>query len=74
MNATDINISKDRVAVSLESGKVAQFVVWDLEEKQHEDLRTQLTTAFGICKSFDDIVKHLKINGFDADLEDIYDE
>lgn len=69
----NISINENRVAVELESGKIAQFVIWDLEKSQHEDLKNQLQTAFSICSNFDDIQKHLKINGYDAQLEDIYE-
>lgn len=72
MTLSNISISNDRVAVELIDGKTAQFVVWDLESNQHEDLKSQLKTAFNICSDFDEIEKHLKINGFDASLEDIY--
>lgn len=72
METLNINISNNRVAVELPTGKTAQFVVWDLKEDQHEDLETQIHTAFAIGRDFKDIEKHLKINGYDAALEDIY--
>ncbi len=72
MKTLEISISKNRVAVELESGKTAQFVVWDLEESKHEELKQQLDVAFNICSNFDEITKHLNINGFEAELEDIY--
>lgn len=72
MTLSDISISKDRVAVELTNSQTAQFVIWDLESNQHEDLKLQLRAAFEICSSFDEIEKQLKINGFDASLEDIY--
>lgn len=68
-----ISISENRAAVTLSSGKTAQFVIWDLQESQHEDLKKQIQTAFAICSNFEDIEKHLKINGYDATLEDIYE-
>lgn len=68
----EISISKNRVAVELPNGETAQFVVWDLEHSQHEKLTDQIKTGFAICKSLDDVEKHLKINGFDAVLEDIH--
>jgi len=68
----NITISHNRAAVEF-NGKTIQFAVWDLEETQHEDLRKQLSTAFAICDTFDEIEKHLKLNGFDASLEDIYE-
>lgn len=72
MKTYDFSISGDRVAVDLNNGKTVQFVVWDLEEFQHENLKTQLTTALNICSTFDQIERHLRINGFDASLEDIF--
>lgn len=67
-----ISINDNRVAVGLSNGKTAQFVVWDLEASQHSDLKDQIKTAFAITSNFDDIEKHLQINGYDASLEDIY--
>lgn len=67
-----ISISGDRVAVSLDSGTTAQFVVWDLEQSQHKNLEAQINTALAICSDFGSIERHLKLNGFDASLEDIY--
>jgi len=72
MTFNNISISQDRVAVELTNGSTAQFVVWDLQESQHKDLKTQFRTAFAICQTFDGIVHHLRINGYDASLEDIY--
>ena len=67
-----ISINNNRVAVGLANSKTAQFVVWDLERSQHSDLENQIKTAFSITSDFDDIEKHLQINGYDASLEDIY--
>ena len=69
----NISILDNRASVELPNGKLAQFVIWDLEKSQHADLELQLKTAFGICNNFKEIEKHLKINGFDADLEDIHE-
>lgn len=65
-----ISISHDRVAVGF-NGKTIVFVVWDLEPEQHDDLKTQIETAFGICPDLQSIEKHLQINGYDAVLEDV---
>lgn len=73
MNFNNISINKDRVAVELPNNTTAQFVVWDLQEQQHADLEQQITTAFAICSTLDDVVNHLNINGYDASLEDIYE-
>lgn len=67
------SINNDRVSVEMSNGKTAQFVVWDLEASQHSELETQINTAFSICSDFDSIERHLKLNGFDASLEDIYE-
>ena len=67
----NISISGNRVAVQIED-KTAQFVVYNLEKSQENDLELQIKTAFGICPTFKDIEKHLQINGFNAYLEDIY--
>tara|TARA_R110000823_G_scaffold37040_1_gene100818 strand:- start:314 stop:532 length:219 start_codon:yes stop_codon:yes gene_type:complete len=67
-----ISISKDRLAVELNDGKTAQFVAWDLKKEQHKDLKRQTEIAFSIGSTFKDIEDHLKINGYDVELEDIY--
>ena len=67
----NISISKNRVAVEL-SKTTVQFVIWDLTPQNHENLKNQLKLAFNICGNFKEIVKHLFLNGFEAELEDIY--
>lgn len=69
----ETSIYENRAAVQLENGKTVQFVVWDLKESEHEKLKNQINTAFNICGTFEDIITHLKINGFDVSLEDIYE-
>jgi len=70
MKTSEISISKDRVAVEL-NGRTIQFVAWDLEEKDHEDFKLQLVAAFAFCGNFKSIEKHMRINGFEVELEDI---
>ena len=67
-----ISISKNRVAVDLIDNTTIQFVVWNLEKQKHNRLRDVLNTAFCLCSNFKEILKHLAINKFDAELEDIY--
>lgn len=71
MTTQDISISQNRLTVPF-GGKTAQFVVWDLQPSQHKDLEIQVDTSFSICQTLADIENHLRINGFDARLEDIY--
>lgn len=71
MTTSNISISQNRVSVSLDN-KTVQFVIWDLEQSQHEDVKSQICTAFAISPDFESIEKHLRINGYDASLEDIY--
>ena len=71
MTNNDISISGNRVAVEFK-GQTIQFVIWDLEPIQYTDVENQLVLAFSICSNFDDIVSHMKINGYDCELEDIY--
>lgn len=68
----NISISKDRVAVELAGGKIAQFVVWDLEESQHDDVKAQFQTAFALWPDFAGVERHLSLNGYEARLEDIF--
>lgn len=71
MTTSNISISKDRVSVEF-NGKFIQFVIWDLEEDQFETVKSQLNLAFSICPDFESIENHMRINGFDCHLEDIY--
>lgn len=68
---TTISINNNRVAVEFE-GQTIQFVVWDLDASQYEDVKKQFVLAFNICSDFDEIEKHMQINGYDCSLEDIY--
>lgn len=72
METKNISISDNRVAVSIDNGKTVQFVIWDLEKEQHKSLELQIKTGFAICESLEDVEKHLRINGFDASIEDVY--
>ena len=66
-----INISKNRVSVDINNHTI-QFVCWDLREDQHEEIESQLNTAFNLTSTFSGIEKHMKLNGFELELEDIY--
>ena len=68
----ETSIYENRVSISLNENTTVQLVVWDLEKKQHDDLTNQLSLITSISSNIDDWVKHLKINGYDASLEDIY--
>lgn len=67
----EISIHEDRVSILLNKNVKIQLVVWDLEKSQHKDLEKQINLITSISSKFDDWVKHLKINGYDANLEDI---
>ncbi len=67
----EISIHQDRVSISLNENLNIQLVVWDLEKNQHKDLEKQINLITSISSKIDDWVKHLKINGYDASLEDI---
>lgn len=69
----NISISQDRVSVELNEKQVAQFVVWDLQPSQHKDLAQQIELSMAISNVLLDVEKHLRINGYDARLEDVYD-
>lgn len=73
MSTQSISIHEDRVAIRIESGKTVQFAVWNLTPDNHDDCIAQFKLAFSICGSFDRIERHMKINGYDATLEDIYE-
>ena len=67
----EILIYQDRVSISLNEKIKIQLVVWDLEKSQHKDLEKQINLITSISSKIDDWVKHLRINGYDASLEDI---
>ena len=67
----EISIYQDRVSISLNEKIKIQLVVWDLEKSQHKDLEKQINLITSISSKIDDWVKHLRINGYDASLEDI---
>ena len=67
----EILIYQDRVSISLNEKIKIQLVVWDLEKYQHKDLEKQINLITSISSKIDDWVKHLRINGYDASLEDI---
>ena len=67
----EISIHQDRVSISLNEKIKIQLVVWDLEKSQHKDLEKQINLITSISSKIDDWVKHLRINGYDASLEDI---
>lgn len=72
LQANNISINGNRIAIELPNAKTAQFVIWDLEENQHEDVMNNFMFAFQFNTEFDGIVTHMKSNGFDCELEDIY--
>ena len=67
----EISIHQDRVSISLNENLNIQLVVWDLEKSQHKNLEKQINLITSISSKIDDWVKHLRINGYDASLEDI---
>lgn len=67
----EISIYQDRVSISLNEKIKIQLVVWDLEKSKHKDLEKQINLITSISSKIDHWVKHLRINGYDASLEDI---
>ena len=66
------SIYENRVAIYVNESTTIQLVVWDLEKSKHNFLEKQINLITSISSKIDEWVKHLKINGFDAELEDIY--
>lgn len=71
ITTNDISNHGNRFAVH-KGEQTIQFVVWDIKPEQAKLVEQQLATAFNICRSLDDIENHMRINGYDCDLEDIY--
>lgn len=70
----EISIHEDRVSIVIDDNTTAQLVVWDLEKSQHSDLINQISLITSISSKLDEWVRHLRINGYDADLEDIHED
>lgn len=69
---SNISVFENRFCVIL-GEKHIQFVIWDIEPEQVQAAKEQLATAFNLCTTFDEIERHMRINGFDCTLEDIYE-
>lgn len=72
MHIANFGISQNRVSFDLRSGETIQLIVWDLKESQHTDLEIQIQTGCAICQSFNELISHLKLNGYNAKFEDIF--
>lgn len=70
----EISIHEDRVSISVNENVKIQLVVWDLEKSQHEFLEKQINLIMAISTELNALLNHLKINGFDAELEDIHED
>ena len=70
----EISIHEDRVSISVNENVKIQLVIWDLEKSQYEFLEKQINLIMALSNKLEDLVKHLKINGFDAELEDIHED
>ena len=69
----EISIHQDRVSISVNEKVKIQLVIWDLEKSEHEFLKNQINLIMAISDKLDYLVKHLKINGFDTEIEDIHE-
>ena len=69
----EISIHEDRVSIYVDNNVTVQLIVWDLQQSQHKDIENQINLITSISSKIDDWVKHLKINGYDASLEDIHE-
>lgn len=75
MTRNDFSVFKNNVAIDI-NDKMVVFVVWDFEsydEKTKNDCLDQLATIMSLGGTFDDITRHMKLNGYDCDLADIYE-
>ena len=71
---SNISINNDRISVELPSGKYVQFMAWDgIDSSNEKDIKNQIKLAFNICEDFESIEKHMKLNGYDVELEDIFE-
>lgn len=74
MTRNDFNYSGNRVSFEI-NGKTVQFVVWDFDtftEEERNDCLDQFTLAISLGGDFEQIERHMKLNGYDCSLEDIY--
>lgn len=68
------SIFENRVSIYVNDTTTVQLVIWDLKKEAHAFLENQIKLITSISSKKDDWVKHLKINGFDAELEDIHED
>lgn len=70
----NISISGNRVAVETKNSTY-QFVVQNHDDKfasYNHNLKVQFNLAFSICDTIEDVEKHMNLNGWECELEDIY--
>ena len=75
MTRNDFSTNGNRVSFEKE-GKTIQFVIWDLNtfnEPQKNECLDQLALIVSLGANFEKIEKHMKLNGYDCQLEDIYE-
>ena len=75
MTRNDFSTCGNRVAFDINS-KTVQFVIWDFDtftQKQQDDCLNQLALIISLGGNFAQIEKHMKLNGYDCELEDIYE-
>lgn len=72
MTYRSIKIQDDRIAVKLSAFKTAQFICWSLMPSEQPDLRQQLELALEFHDTFDGVVGHMRANGYEFELEEIY--
>lgn len=68
------SIFENRVSIYVNDATTVQLVIWDLKKEAHDFLKKQIKLITSVSSKIDDWVNHLKINGFDAELEDIHED
>lgn len=75
MTRNELSTSNNRVSFEKE-GKTIQFVIWDFDtftQQQKDDCLDQLAFIISIGGNFEQIELHMKNNGYECELEDIYE-
>ncbi len=68
------SIHENRVSIYVNYNVIVQLVIWNIEKTSLIFLQKQIDLITSISGKIDEWVKHLRINGFDAELEDIHED
>jgi len=68
----DVSILGDRVAIINETNTLQLFIP-NLTKRRESELEIQIDVAFALSLCLNNLITHLKLNNFDARIEDIHE-